>query len=242
MTFNIEPLKEPRGLLRAMQWLFALVAFATCCDYTVKFGVQILCKEGTIETIETTAKYPFTLDRQEVTYKTPICDSNSTTTTAIFTFPGDYSSEAQFYVLVGVLTWLYCFASLALYVFYSYLYTDEQKSYPKIDLVVAAVLAFIWLAAASAWANGFLGLKSTTQVENWIFEDKISENNPCLKNENEFVNPNVTNCVSIAHSGFGKANSSILIGFLNCFLWSCNIWFLYKETSWYRARNPDPVI
>ena len=83
-------------------------------------------------------------------------------------FPGNYSSEAQFYVLVGVLTWLYCFASyvesfhiifiiifyiyfrLALYLFYSYLYTDEQKSYPKIDLIVAAVLAFIWLAASSA--------------------------------------------------------------------------------------------
>ena len=59
MTFNIEPLKEPRGLLRAMQWMFALVAFATCCDYTVKFGVKISCKEGDGQTIETTAKYPF---------------------------------------------------------------------------------------------------------------------------------------------------------------------------------------
>ena len=199
----------------------------------------------------------FRLDRQEVSYNSPVCDSNSTKTEVMF-FPGNYSSEAQFYVLVGVLTWLYCFASyvesfhiifiiffyiyfrLALYLFYSYLYTDEQKSYPKIDLIVAAVLAFIWLAASSAWANGFLGLKSTTHVENWIFED---QNNPCQKNENGmFVNVNVTNCESIEHSGYGKANSSILIGFLNCFLWTCNIWFLYKETSWYRARNPEPVM
>ena len=127
MAFNIEPLKEPRGLLRAMQWLFALVAFATCCDYTVKFGVKIACKEGTGDgqTLETTAKYPFTydigfcfiycfninfcrLDRQEVTFTVPVCGSYSSKT---FTFPGDFSSEAQFYVLVGVLTWLYCFAS-----------------------------------------------------------------------------------------------------------------------------------
>ena len=131
--------------------------------------------------------------------------------------------------------------SLALYVFYSYLYTDEQKSYPKIDLIVAAVLAFIWLAAASAWANGFLGLKSITHVENWIFDDQ-NDSNPCRKDKGEFVMTNVSSCESIQHSGYGKANSSILIGFLNCFLWSCNIWFLYKETSWYRTRNPEPAM
>ena len=57
------------------------------------------------------------------------------------------------------------FHSLAIYLFYSKLYFDEQKRYPKYDLVIAAVLAFIWLCAASTWAHAVLGLRSIADVE-----------------------------------------------------------------------------
>ena len=98
---------------------------------------------------------------------------------------------------------------------------------------MAAFIAFIWLAAASAWANGFLGLKSIAHG-NWIND----ENYPCEKDdEDQFKNTNIQNCVPEMVGGFGKANASILFGFLNCFLWVSNTWFLYKETAWYRARN-----
>ena len=59
----------------------------------------------------------------------------------------------------------YLLCSLALYIFYSNLYLDEQKSYPKYDLIIAAVLAFVWLCAASAWAHAVLGLRSIADVE-----------------------------------------------------------------------------
>ena len=61
MEFNVEALKEPRGLLRLMQWLFALVAFATCCDFTVTFGFKINCidKELPGQEIKTIASYPY---------------------------------------------------------------------------------------------------------------------------------------------------------------------------------------
>ena len=61
MEFNFEALKEPRGLLRLMQWLFALVAFATCCDFTVTFGFQINCTDTTLKgkPITITASYPY---------------------------------------------------------------------------------------------------------------------------------------------------------------------------------------
>ena len=125
---------------------------------------------------------------------------------------------------------------LALYVFYSYLYTDEQKNYPKIDLIVAAVLGFIWLAAASAWAHGLLSLKSVADVESWIFTDDKS---PCYKPDGkDFKFTKIKDCKSLGFPGFGTGNASILLGFLNCFLWTCNTWFLYKETAWYRSRNP----
>ena len=61
MEFNFEALKEPRGLLRLMQWLFALVAFATCCDFTVTFGFQINCQDSTLtgQEMKRTASYPY---------------------------------------------------------------------------------------------------------------------------------------------------------------------------------------
>ena len=34
-------------------------------------------------------------------------------------------------------------------------------------------------------------------------------------------------------SQFTEGNISVLLGFLNCFLWTTNLWFLYKETKWF---------
>lgn len=34
-------------------------------------------------------------------------------------------------------------------------------------------------------------------------------------------------------SQFSEGNISVLLGFLNCFLWTTNLWFLYKETKWF---------
>ena len=66
MAFNVEPLKEPRGLLRLLQWFFAMIAFATCCDFSVKIGFTVTCKtdpadpnKTTEHTFDTTARYPF---------------------------------------------------------------------------------------------------------------------------------------------------------------------------------------
>ena len=88
---------------------------------------------------------------------------------------------------------------LALYVFYSYLYNDEQKSYPKIDLIIAIVLAFTWLVASSAWANGLNGLKSLAEVQTWIFDD---ENGPCSKKKDgNFIYTNIENCQSAGDTG-----------------------------------------
>jgi len=243
MGFDVEPLKEPRGFLRLMQWFLAMIAFATCCDFSVKFGFQVNCKEETNITSTlfiTEATYPFSVDENHATeYETPVCSPPAGNKKEKFTFPGDFSSDAEFFVFVGVITWLYCAATLALYVFYSYLYNDEQKSYPKIDLIIAIVLAFTWLVASSAWANGLNGLKSTADVQSWIYNADESDGikGPCAKQNGNFISTNVENCSSTGDSGFGKGNASVCLGFLNCFLWICSTWFIYKETSWFRARQ-----
>jgi len=244
MGFDVEPLKEPRGFLRLMQWFLAMIVFATCCDFSVQFGFKVKCKSEnvTLPEFKTVATYPFSLDENvAIEYSKPVCSPPEGNTKEKFTFPGDFSSDAEFFVFVGVITWLYCAATLALYVFYSYLYNDEQKSYPKIDLIIAIVLAFTWLVASSAWANGLNGLKSLAEVQTWIFDD---ENGPCSKKKDgNFIYTNIENCQSAGDTGFGKGNASVCLGFLNCFLWISSTWFIYKETSWFRARQaqqPQP--
>ena len=77
--------------------------------------------------------------------------------------------------------------SLALYIFYSNLYLDEQKSYPKYDLIIAAVLAFIWLCAASAWAHAVLGLRSIADVEVRLGENSKAGLNQFLHTRCNFL-------------------------------------------------------
>jgi len=132
-------------------------------------------------------------------------------------FPGNFSSDAEFFVFTGVIAWLYCFVSLAVYVFFNHLYVDQQKNYPKVDFVVTALLGMFWLAGSAAWANGLNGLKnvcSGLSVAAMLCQnDEVECSSSC--------------------SQFTEANISVLLGFLNCFLWTTNLWFLYKETKWF---------
>ena len=68
--------------------------------------------------------------------------------------------------------------------------------------------------------------------QSYIFTD---EESPCLNGKYETI----SECSSSGNTGFSKANSSVLIGFLNVFLWASNIWFLYKETAWYTDSHPS---
>jgi len=120
-------------------------------------------------------------------------------------FPGNFSSDAEFFVFTGVFAWLYCFLSLAVYVFFNHLYIDQQKNYPKVDFVLTALLGMFWLAGSAAWANGLNGLK-----------------NVCARLPNSYVLclSEEVDCTSSC-SQFTEANISVLLGFLNCSTASC---------------------
>merc|ERR550534_2295062 len=127
------------------------------------------------------------------------------------------SDEGYERVFTGVFAWLYCFLSLAVYVFFNHLYIDQQKNYPKVDFVLTALLGMFWLAGSAAWANGLNGLKN-------VCARLPNSSMLCLSEE--------VDCSSSC-SQFTEANISVLLGFLNCFLWTTNLWFLYKETKWF---------
>jgi len=240
---DIEVLKEPRGFLRCLQWFFAMLAFATCCDFSTQIAFDITCKDNTQKTehVSTVISYPFRVDHNApYKFQDKPCGVNfgKDVINQDITFPGNFASDAQFFVFTGVITWLYCFASIAVYVFYSSLYTDEQKSYPKIDFFITAVLGFFWLAGSSAWANSLSGMKAVANPDNWIYNNQFDIAAICFKTTSgNYLYPKIADCHTTSIGHFGGANVSVLFGFLNCFLWISNLWFLYKETSWFQGRQ-----
>eukprot|EP00093_Oithona_nana_P009621 09621.XXX_359920_361432_1 [CDS] Oithona nana genome sequencing. len=218
-------LKEPRGFMRCIEWLFAIIAFSLCCDFATYVEYTVDCKGAGSTHYKHSLSYPFKLDHEPAINAS--CGVNQKFQMYL---PGDFSSDAQFFVFVGVISFLGTMVSLAVYVFFSDLYMSEQKKAPMVDFCLTAILAIFWLAASAAWANGVINMKYAANPDNWIFD---SSDSICQRDNGNYINTNVDKCNVVERGSFQKANISIIIGFLNTFLWSANLWFLYKETSWF---------
>jgi len=146
--------------------------------------------------------------------------------------PGDFSSDAQFFVFTGVIAWLGATACLVIYVFFSQRYLDDDKKAPLIDFCFTVIVAVFWLSASAAWANGVVSLKNATS-ESWLLTSPMS---PCKQTDGKFA-AGITACNHTSDGSFGGANASIMLGFLNFFLWTSNLWFIYKETKWFANQS-----
>jgi len=229
-VMNTRVFKEPRGFMRCAEWFFAIVAFACCCDFSTYVSYNVTCRNAEPVTYKHEFSYPFQLDHvasQKVT-----CGGDTQGTMQL---PGDFSSDAQFFVFTGVLSFLATMAIMVVYVFYSEMYFSESKMAPMIDFCFTVIVAIFWLSASAAWANGVINMKYAANPNNWLFQDKDSI---CLKtSEGTFQYTDVTDCSVDYLGNYKKANISIIVGFLNFFLWASNLWFLYKETSWFSGTG-----
>ncbi|XP_011242144.1 synaptophysin-like protein 1 isoform X1 [Mus musculus] len=125
---NLNPLKEPLGFIKILEWFASIFAFATCGGFKGKTEIQVNCPKVGVnknQTVTATFGYPFRLN--QASFHTPpnvsVCDVNWEKHVLI----GDYSSSAQFYVTFAVFVFLYCIAALLLYVGYTNLYRDSRK-------------------------------------------------------------------------------------------------------------------
>uniref|UniRef100_A0A6P7H936 Synaptophysin-like protein 2 n=1 Tax=Diabrotica virgifera virgifera TaxID=50390 RepID=A0A6P7H936_DIAVI len=126
---------------------------------------------------------------------------------------GDFSSDAKFFVTTGVLSMLYSLAIMVVYTKLDKMYKSNPKI-PLIDFVITVIMAVLWLSSSAAWANGLTGLKTDTTLDS----------SKCQ------------NC-TITTSSYTTLNISVIFGFLNFFLWASDLWFLYKETSWFQGNQ-----
>ncbi|XP_077385783.1 synaptophysin-like protein 2a [Festucalex cinctus] len=208
-SLDLGPLKEPIGFIRVLEWVFTIFAFATTGGYSGTSHFIVKCPEA-VEThdVKPVFGYPFRLSAYP--YEIPSCGD----TPANHTFlQGDFSSSAEFFVCVGVFGFLYCTATLILYLGYQHVYRQTTRG-PLIDLVVTAAFAFLWLVSSSAWGKGLTDVKWATNPDHLV--------------------ENCTYCQAGEFPSMGRLNASVIFGFLNLILWAGNCWFIYKETSFHK--------
>uniref|UniRef100_A0A8C7JIG4 Synaptophysin b n=2 Tax=Oncorhynchus TaxID=8016 RepID=A0A8C7JIG4_ONCKI len=107
-------IKQPLGFMKILQWIFAIFAFSTCGSYSGMFKMSVECKNRSESdlSIEVEFEYPFRL--HQVYFDAPTCKGESPERLFLI---GDYSSSAEFFVTVGVFSFLYSMAALSVYVF-----------------------------------------------------------------------------------------------------------------------------
>jgi len=128
-------------------------------------------------------------------------------------------------------------ASLVVYVFFSDMYSSVDKKAPMVDFCFTVVIAVFWLSASAAWANGVITIKHGSDPNNFLF----AKGELCGKNDNGvYEKTGISNCTMTEYPSFKEANVSIILGFLNFFLWASNLWFLYKETTWFSGSGSQP--
>ncbi|XP_042656153.1 synaptophysin-like protein 2 isoform X2 [Tyto alba] len=158
-------LLEPLGFIKVLEWLFAIFAFGACGSFSGETGATVKCSSETKEmsAISVQFGYPFRL--YQIPFEMPDCKEESKTQTLHLV--GDFSAPAEFFVTLGVFSFLYAMAALVLYLRFHSLY-GENKRLPFADFCVTVCFAFFWLVAAAAWGKGLTDVKAATRPASLI--------------------------------------------------------------------------
>lgn len=225
MDLSFEVMKEPRGFIRVLQCIMAILAFATTAGFSTECEFNIPCgsnKAGD-KLVEYTIDYPFS--STELTYPKE-CDEGSPEID--MDLPFDFSNAAEFFVATGVLSFLYTIIILVVYIFFHQTYAQNNRI-PVIDLGITAILSVFWLAGSSAWAQGVSDLKF------YLHPETIFKLLPiCFEEESDH------DCQTVEDGSYGTLNASLILGFANFLLWLSSLWFIYKETVFFQSPEAAP--
>uniref|UniRef100_A0A8C6STY4 Synaptophysin b n=1 Tax=Neogobius melanostomus TaxID=47308 RepID=A0A8C6STY4_9GOBI len=210
--------KTPLGFIKVLQWIFAIFAFSTCGSYSGMFRMSVECETRSESdlAIEVQFEYPFRL--HQVYFDAPTCKEGRTERLFLV---GDYSSSAEFFVTIGVFSFLYSMAAMSVYCFLLEKYKENNKG-AQIDFVVTAVFAFMWLVSSCAWAKGLSDVKTATDPDKVITLIAACDEQ-------------AVRCLEKAEPRVSGLNTSVAFGFINLILWIGNLWFVFKETGWMAA-------
>ena len=144
---------EPRGLIRLLQFLFAIFAFATACNGSSSVS---LTRSNPNDVIQASWSYPYNLKNSPIntnngSFKS-ISDAN------------DIKPSAEFFVFTGVTSMLLSLAFIVVYILLDRQYRNDERL-PIGDFAITVVWAIFWIAGSAAWAKGVSNIRSQTDTD-----------------------------------------------------------------------------
>jgi Membrane-associating domain len=167
-----------------------LIAIISICSFDNQVTFQVMCKAPEPQVpkpITFAYDYPYKLDHLP---RQLACSQPEDKYLSLF---GDFSSDAEFFCAVGVLSLMAALASCAGYLLYEMQYQNNPLI-PLADFGITALFALLWLSASAAWANGLSGLKHSTDP------NILMGTAQCAKEM----------CTSVFTGGFSGLNTSVV--------------------------------
>lgn len=210
LTFHWKAPLQPKGFLKIVELLVAILAFSLVAGFTATSTVE--CQQTSLPTsavIKT--KYPFFT----FSFTPTIEDRTVNVTSGSF---GQHIISGQLFVAWGVLTMLYCITAIVVYI----LFTANENLEKVVDLLIYVDLGFHvvwvlgWFIASVDWAVGFNGIRRqlNNQLTGWAF----------LQCNNKY---------NLQSDTFVQASIADVFGFLSLFLWMANIYWVLIDTAWF---------
>ncbi|KAM7402206.1 hypothetical protein PAMP_017469 [Pampus punctatissimus] len=138
--------------------ILAICAFATCGGYFGHLQVKVDCADRRQSNLSINIDFGYPFRLQQVHFKAPLCEAKRE---EIIFLDGDFSSAAQFFVIVGVFAFLYSLLATIVYVFYQNKYLKQNRG-PLVDFVVTVIFSFMWLVSSCCWAKTISDIKTAT--------------------------------------------------------------------------------
>lgn len=241
--------KEPRGMIRWLQLFFSIVAFSTVADFSTTIGIDITCPSATTTsttvaptptntTVSTTTLAPVGQATQQLHPKLAISYPFDFTNQSInntcpgylhsYTQMASLSGSPQFFVMTGVLSFMYAASSLVVYLLFSSTY-ESVPVWPVADLIITGILCLFWFIASCSFSSGLSLLKTVMTYEN--VEQTLCS--LAFKQAGGVCVPTPGNIVT-----WSSLTVGVISGFTSFFLWGTGMWFVYKETHFHVPRDP----
>ena len=239
---NFTRVKEPRGFIKVIEFLIAILAFSITAGYNSEFNVRLSfsCTSTMNDSQLVLAKFSYPFSKLKVHFGDVECKTKGLPVKARTEskgLPASLKSSSEFFVFVGVISFLYCIVAMVYYVCFE----DpakygpggtgrDIKSFATVDFAVTVLLTLFWFCGSAAWAAGLSKLKDETDAEDYC-KDAGAQ------------------CSVGDKANYAGITISVLFGFLCCFLWGANVWFVFKETVWHKepgatttAEQPESEI
>uniref|UniRef100_A0AC35U4W5 MARVEL domain-containing protein n=1 Tax=Rhabditophanes sp. KR3021 TaxID=114890 RepID=A0AC35U4W5_9BILA len=217
-NFDLQMLKVPLGFIKVLQFPFVLIAFTAMDGWGFLLEYTCSAKNGTEPFVQKALVDKFALSSNLI----PNCNG-----TQLPLWDMSYGGTATLFGLLALSSLIFVMAMLFIYLMNLETYVNDNR-YAHADCIVTAALAIVWFLVAVSWwsvTSNVVEATSNASIVKLLNEKHFCGNSECLSQ-------------SYSHS------SPLLISVLSA--WACailfvgNIWFTYKETDWFKNRQPFP--